>query len=97
MPKYFSAHEARKAAGPTVEEKVEKLCETIKKLAQEKKRQCRTGYDHRADEDLWISGGYSATKEWQEASKILTNLGYDVTFYYKEGSQFVDMYTLVKW
>jgi hypothetical protein len=45
---------------------------------------------------LWIRGGYNHTEDWKAARKILMDLGYTVEFYYNE-SQFVDMYTLIKW
>lgn len=93
----IQASEAKKLAGLTVAEKVEKLSFPIKKLALERKRQLRTGYDYVEDDDLWISGGYSNTQEWKDAKKILEGLGYNVRFYYSDGSQFVDMYTLIEW
>ena len=97
MKKLLTAEEARKLAGPSLEEKVESLIETIKTLAKQKKRSCRTGYDHKEDEDMWIYGGYDGTEEWQNAKKILKGLGYKVTFYYKVHSVAVDMYTLIEW
>lgn len=92
----ITAEEARQLAGKTVEEKVESLCATIRELASEHKRVCRCGYDHAEDADLWIHGGYSGTKDWMEAKKILEGAGFEVSFFYEE-RQFVDMYTLVKW
>lgn len=93
----FTADMARKLAGATVQDKVDLLLVTIKELATNKQRRCRTGYDHKADEDLWINGGYSTTRDWKEAKDLFTELGYKVTFYYNEGSMAVDMYTLVEW
>jgi hypothetical protein len=94
---YFTAAEARKLAGPTLQEKVASLLFTIKELAINKERQCITSYQHQKNDDLWVHGGYSQTAEWKEAKQILEKLGYEVSFYYSEGSIAVDMYTLVKW
>ena len=93
----IDAKEARKIAGPTLDEKIESLGTTIEILAGAKKRKCRTGWDHKEDKDLWINGGYGQTDEWKLAKKKLESLGYKVSFYYSEGSQFVDMYTVVEW
>jgi hypothetical protein len=92
----FSASDAKQLAGPTLEEKIESICESIKRLAAEKKRTLRAGYDHDADVDLWVYGGYSGTPEWLEAVKVLEGLGYKVSFFYEE-RQFVDMYTKIEW
>lgn len=92
----ITAKEARELAGKTVKEKVEALCLAIEQAARSKGRQLRTGWEYKDDKDLWIDGGYSRTKEWEEAKNILEGLGYKVTFYYKE-TQFVDMYTLIEW
>lgn len=93
----INAKEAKELAGPTLDEKIESLGETIEFLAKQKRRQLRTGWDHDADKSLWIDGGYQSTDEWKEAKKKLEEMGYKVSFFYKEGSQFVDMYTLVEW
>jgi hypothetical protein len=92
----FTASEAKELAGKTVTEKVDDILTVIKERATNKERFLRTGYQYTNDEDLWIQGGYSETKEWKEAKKQLEELGFKVTFYYKE-LQFVDMYTLIEW
>lgn len=99
----FSAKQARElagptVAGPTVEEKVLAKVESIlvSVKANASKRRLRAGYDHNADADLWINGGYSGTDEWKMAKSILEKLGYKVTFFYEE-RQFVDMYTVIEW
>jgi hypothetical protein len=92
----LTAAEARKLAGPTVQERVDDILVAIEKLAKQGKRQLRTGWDYDKDRELWIDGGYSNTPEWREAIKILSELGYKAQFYYNCG-QFVDMYTLIKW
>lgn len=92
----LTAEQARQIAGKTVQEKVESLLKAIEEAAKSKKRSLRTGWDYKEDNDLWINGGYSRTKDWEEAAQILEGLGYTVIFYYKE-SQFVDMYTLIEW
>jgi hypothetical protein len=96
MTQKFTANEARKLAGKTVEEKVDDLLVAIKERARKKLRELRTGYDYQGDEDLWIQSRYNPTKEWNEAKTILEDLGYVVGFYFDAG-QFVDMYTIIKW
>ena len=93
----ITAKEARDLAGPTVEEKVVGLSETILKLASEGKRALRTSYDYDGNKELWITGGYNTTDEWKNAKKILEGFGYSVKYYYSEGSQFADAYTLIEW
>ena len=95
--KLITAAEARKMAGPSLDEKIESLCETIKSLAKNKKRSCRTGYDHKEDDDLWIYGGYNKSDEWIQAKEKLEKLGFKVSFYYQVHSIAVDMYTLIEW
>jgi hypothetical protein len=102
MSKYFTAAEAKKLAGKSVEEKVELLCESIKKNASERKRSLITGWEHKEDRDLWIDGGYSRTEDWEKAKKILEALGYKVTFYCQEPPSvwaipIVAMYTIIEW
>jgi hypothetical protein len=92
----LTAEEARKLSGKTLDEKVDGLLAAIAEAAKQHKRQLRTGWDYGADEELWIQHGYSKTEDWKTARKILVDLGYTVEFYYEE-SQFVDMYTLIKW
>lgn len=94
--KLFSAAEAKELAGKTLDEKIDDILEAIKVAATERKRMLRTGWDYKADQDLWIHGGYGTTKEWEWARKKLTDLGYKVKFFYEE-HQFVDMYTLIEW
>ena len=90
------AEEARKIAGLTLQEKIDAVGVAIENAAKNGKRELRTGWDYTEDRDLWIEGGYSQTDEWNKAYIILTDLGYKVSFYYKE-LQFVDMYTLIEW
>lgn len=90
----ITAEEARRLAGPTLEEKVEAIADGIKKAAEEKKR--RYVPPASQDPDLWITGGYERSQEWLEAKKRLESLGYKVTFFYEE-RQFVDMYTVIEW
>lgn len=92
----FTAQQARELAGRSVQEKVESLLEAVKEKAKQKHRFLKTGWEYKADEDIWINGGYSHTEEWREAKKILEELGYQVDFFYEE-RQFVDMYTVIKW
>lgn len=92
----FTAKEAKELAGPTLDEKIDLLLESIKNRATEGHRYIATGRHHDSHSDLWIQGGYDMTDDWQEAKKVLEDLGYNVKFYYNE-SQFVDMYTKVSW
>lgn len=94
--KRLTAAEARAMAGPTLDEKVDSILAKIAEFARSQKRRLRCGWDYDCDKDLWINGGYSKSPDWIAANKILTDLGYKVTFYYSE-SQFVDMYTLIEW
>lgn len=84
----ITAKEARHIAVSPLEEKVQSLCESIERLAKDKKRMLRTGYDHKEDDELWQYGGYNRTEEWKAAKKMLEDLGYTVSF---------DMYTKVEW
>lgn len=93
----LTAEEARNIAGPTVEEMVECLLESVKKNAELKKRSLKTGWEHQDHRDFWQNEGYSRTKKWEEARKILEKLGYKVSFYYNDSSQFADIYTLIEW
>jgi len=92
----FTAEDARKLAGLSVKEKVGLILVAIKEAATNKRRQLRTGYDYKPDRDLWILGGYKKTKDWNEACQILSDLGFQVEFYYAE-HQLVDMYTIITW
>lgn len=93
----LTAKEARDIAGPTVEEMVESLLESVKKNAEAKKRSLKTGWEHEDHNDFWQNEGYSRTKKWEEARKMLEKLGYKVSFYYNDSCQFVDVYTLIEW
>jgi hypothetical protein len=93
----FTAEDARKLVGKTVDEMVDDLLITIKDLATKKQRQCRCSYNHNKDNDLWVDGGYSNSAQWNEAVAKLRALGFKVDFYYSAGSSFVDMYTIVTW
>lgn len=93
----ITAKEAKSLAGPNLQDKIDSLGESIRKRAQEGHRSLRCGYDHSADSDLWIHGGYGDTDEWNRAQEALENLGYNVEFFYKNASFAVDMYTLIKW
>lgn len=92
----LTAKEARELSGKTVDEKIDSLLQTLQIKAKAGKRELRTSWEHGEDSDLWVNGGYSTTKEWTQAKLALEQLGYKVTYYYKE-SQFVDMYTLIEW
>jgi hypothetical protein len=92
----LTAAQAKQLAGPTVTEKVDAILVAIKAAADNRKRELRTGWEYKDDNDLWVSGGYGPTADWKEAQRQLQELGYTVEFYYKE-TQFVDMYTIIKW
>lgn len=86
----ITAKEARKLAGPTVQELVDEVYPMIRESATMKNREVKL------HEDFWVHGGYQGTKEWMEAKSILEKDGFTVEFFYEE-RQFVDMYTIVKW
>ena len=92
----YTANDAKRDAGPTLDEKIDAILDAIKLAANDRKRELKTGWQYKEDKSLWIDGGYSTSPDWLEATKVLTDLGYDVSFYYQE-HQFVDMYTLIKW
>jgi hypothetical protein len=87
----ITAQEARTLAGPTVQERVDELEPLIKQAALEKKRHINL------HDTFWVHEGYSSTKEYQQAVMLLEGMGYKVSFYYKEHSIAVDMYTVVEW
>lgn len=96
----LTAKQAKEISGPTLEEevgdKVDALLVAIEGAAKQKRRSLKTGWEYKENEDLWIRGGYSGSKDWNLAKKMLEELGYKVSFYYQE-NQFVDMYTLIEW
>lgn len=87
----ITAKEARELAGPTVGERVDEVFDLIRDAAKLKGRSIRL------HGDFWANGGYGPTKEWREAKKLLEDLGFVVEFYYNDGGQFADLYTIVKW
>lgn len=86
----ITAVEARKLAGPTVQEHVDEVYLKIREAAIQKQREIRLS------DSFWADGGYSKSTEWKQACEILTADGYKVNFYYAE-MQFVDMGTMVSW
>ena len=92
----YTAKQAKQEAGPTLDENIDSLLDSIKERAEANHRYIKTGWNHKEDQDLWSCGGYVGTEDWKEAKKILENLGYTVKFRYTE-TQLVDMYTLVEW
>jgi hypothetical protein len=85
----ITAAEARRLAGPTVQERVDEVYPLIREAAEKGKRSI-------ALHDWWANEGYSKTVEYKLACRILEDDGYTVDFFYEE-RQFVDMYTVVKW
>lgn len=86
----ITAAEARKIAGPTVQERVDEVYPLIREAAEKKLRQVRL------HSPFWVNEGYSGTNEYKQACMILEGEGYQVRFFYEE-RQFVDMYTIVEW
>lgn len=91
------AAQLAEAAMPNVDAEILRLSDTIEDLAAQGKRECRTGYDHKEDLDIWINGGYNEDRKWKAATQKLKQLGYTVKFYYADGKQFTDMYTVISW
>ena len=85
----ITAEEARKLAGPTVQERVDEVYPQIREAAEKGKRSI-------ALHSWWANEGYSGTVEYKLACKILEDDGYKVKLFYEE-RQFVDMYTVVEW
>lgn len=90
----LTAAEARKMAGPTLEETVATMVDDALKAVREAAGQKKRSIALHGDE--WTRGGYSRTKEWMGAVATLQSLGYKVDFFYEE-RQFVNMYTTVGW
>ena len=89
QPTKITAQEARELAGPTVQERVDEVYPLIREAATEGKRSI-------ALHKWWANEGYSGSKDYKQACKILEGEGYKVSFFYEE-RQFVDMYTVVEW
>lgn len=87
----ISAKEARELSEPSAQEIVNDVEPAIREAIASGDR---TVHLHG---DFWARAGYSRTKKYLEAEKILKDLGYKVSFYYKEHSMAVDMYTVVEW
>jgi hypothetical protein len=87
----ITATEARTLAGPSPQERVDMLEIDIKQAALERKRSINL------HDDFWVREGYSGSKDYKQAVMLLEGLGYKVSFYYKEHSIAVDMYTIVEW
>ena len=85
----ITAAEARRLAGPTVQERVDDVYPLIREAAEAGKRSITL-------HDWWANEGYSKTFEYKQACMILEGDGFKVEFFYEE-RQFVDMYTVVKW
>lgn len=85
----ITAAEARKLAGPTVQERVDEVYPKIREAATKGERSIHL-------HDFWAHEGYSKTAEYKQACMILEGEGYKVRFFYEE-RQFVDMYTIVEW
>lgn len=87
----ITAAEAKELAGPTIVERLDAVYDLIRTAATNRERRVAL------HDDFWVNGGYSKTPQWKEAVSILENDGFRVSFYYKEMSIAVDMYTLVEW
>jgi hypothetical protein len=85
----ITAAEARKLAGPTVQERVDEVYAKIREAATEGKRYINL-------HDWWATEGYSGIDEYKQACMILEGDGFKVEFVYEE-RQFVNMYTSVEW
>lgn len=86
----FTADDARKIAGPSMEDYIQGALDAIKASAQEK------NHEISLRNSFWVNGGYSKTEAYKAATKVLEDLGFGVEFIYEE-RQFVDMYTKVTW
>lgn len=85
----ITAQEARKLAGPTVQERVDEVYPLIRDAAEKGRREIHL-------HDWWATEGYSGSADWKQACMILEGDGYTVKFFYAE-YQFVSMYTVVEW
>lgn len=87
----ITAVEAKRIAGPTIDEIIDDVCKQIEVAAKSKKREL-----HLHQPDVFVSGGYSTSPEWLSIKTTLEALGFTVEFFYEE-RQFVNMYTIIKW
>lgn len=87
----ITALEARNLSGPTPQERVDEIEPLIRTAAEKKLRRAHL------QDSFWVHEGYSKTDHYKQAVKILEDLGYKVKFYYDDGGQFVNMYTIVEW
>lgn len=85
----ITAQEARKLAGPSVQERVNEVYMLIRSAAEKKKRSIML-------HGWWADEGYGGTADYKQACKILEADGFKVSFFYEE-LQFVNMYTVVEW
>ena len=86
----ITAAEARRLAGPSVEDRVNEVFDLIRERAT-------AGYHVlNLKDDFWTREAYSQTEAYKAAVKQLTSAGFAVRFFYEE-HQFVDMYTVVEW
>jgi hypothetical protein len=85
----ITAAEARKLAGPTVQERVDEVYPLIREAAEKGKRWINL-------HDWWADEGFRGSVEYKQACMILEGDGYIVKFFYEE-RQFVAMYTTVEW
>ena len=102
MSGLLTADEARRLAGVTtslrdVATKVAAVLNSVRNQAIAQQRSLKTGYQHAEDADLWITGGMNGSDDWKQAKQQLEQLGFTVTFYYRDGAQFTDMYTYITW
>jgi len=81
--KKITAQEARKLAGPTIEERIEDVYDAIKKAAENKKRKLIL-HD-------WANDGYGSTESYKALKKELESNGFEVDFHYD------NMYVYVEW
>lgn len=88
MKNKITADEARKIAGPTIEEEIDDVYVRIKSVAEQGERSI-----HLHD---WANDGYGNTEKYKALKKELEESGFEVEFFYEE-RQFVDMYVIVKW
>jgi hypothetical protein len=91
MTNKITAEEARELAGPSVQERVDTVYPLIREAAVKKLRRVALR------DSFWTDGGYGSKPDWKKACDLLRKDGFKVDFYYSEGSQFVDMYTVVEW
>lgn len=90
----ITAAQARELSGPGAEEYLAELDKLIRNAATAKLREVYVRTDPYAG---WLYDERKLDAEPKKALKALRDAGFNVSFYYSDGSQFTDMALVIKW